>query len=193
MAEEKEKDLQQEEAATAEQMPQEEPTEPETEEAAEFDVEDFLQQYKALEASLQAAQDEKAEVENRMLRLQADFDNYRRRQRESNEDVVKQAAAGLAAAILPVLDNLDRALAAMQDTPDKEGVDMISQQLHQVLENAGLAEVEAEGAVFDPNFHQAVAQQEVEEDRKGKVLMVLQKGYTFNGKLLRAAMVQVGM
>jgi len=192
MAEEKEKDLQQEEAAAAEQMP-EEPTEPEAEEAAEFDVEDFLQQYKALEASLQAAQDEKAEVENRMLRLQADFDNYRRRQRESNEDLVKQAAAGLAASILPVLDNLERALASMQDTPDKEGVDMINQQLHQVLENAGLAEVEAEGAVFDPNFHQAVAQQEVEEDRKGKVLMVLQKGYTFNGKLLRAAMVQVGM
>ena len=69
---------------------------------------------------------------------------------------------------------------------------MIAKQLLQVLENAGLAEIEAQGAEFDPNFHQAVMRSEVEEADKGKVLMVLQKGYTFQGKLLRAAMVQVG-
>lgn len=158
----------------------------------EFDVADYLEQYKALEQALAAAKQASGEAEAKLLRMQADFDNYRRRQRQESEDVVKRAAAGLAESLLPVLDNFERAVAAMQDTPEREGVAMIAKQFLQVLENAGLAEIEALGADFDPNIHQAVMQTEAAEADKGKVLMVLQKGYTFNGKLLRAAMVQVG-
>lgn len=158
----------------------------------EFDIADYLEQYKALEQALAAAKQASDDAEAKLLRMQADFDNYRRRQRQESEEQTKRAAAGLTESLLPVLDNFERAVAAMADSPDREGVAMIAKQLLQVLENAGLAEIEAQGAEFDPNFHQAVMRSEVEEADKGKVLMVLQKGYTFQGKLLRAAMVQVG-
>ena len=158
----------------------------------EFDITDYLEQYKALEQALAAAKQASDDAEAKLLRMQADFDNYRRRQRQESEEQTKRAAAGLTESLLPVLDNFERAVAAMADSPEREGVIMIAKQLLQVLENAGLAEIEAQGAEFDPNFHQAVMRSEVEEADKGKVLMVLQKGYTFQGKLLRAAMVQVG-
>lgn len=162
-------------------------------EEMEFDVEDFLRQYRELQESCQAAQAQTAEADAKLLRLQADFDNFRRRQRQESEDLLKQAAAGLVTQLLPVLDNFERALSAMQDSPDKEGVTLISQQLQQVLEQAGLQEIAAAGEQFDPNLHQAVAQLEASAEDKGKVLQVLQRGYTLHGKLLRTAVVQVGM
>ena len=86
-----------------------------------------------------------------------------------------------------------RALKMMQESADRDGVEMIFKQMQQVLENAGLQEIEAEGAAFDPNIHQAVLQEIVEDERKGKVLMVMQKGYLLGDKLIRAAVVQVGV
>ena len=159
----------------------------------QFDLQDYLQQYQELQAAHAAAQDAVKDAEDKLLRLQADFDNYRRRQRQESEETSKRAEAALMGTLLPVLDNFDRALDAMGDSPDKQGVEMISKQLIQVLQNAGLTEMQAAGEMFDPNLHQAVLQVEVDEADKGKVTMVLQKGYLVNGKLLRAAMVQVGM
>lgn len=165
--------------------------EPEDEDE-EFDVNDYLRQYQDLEKECAAAKEALSAAEARLLRLQADFDNYRRRQREAEEDGKKQAAASLASSILPVLDNFERALAAMEDTPAKEGVELIAKQLLQVLQAAGLEEIPAQGEEFDPNLHQAVLRAEAGEENLGKVTMVLQRGYLFHGKLLRASMVQVG-
>ena len=151
--------------------------------AGDFDINEFLSQYKEALAA-------KDEAEARALRVQADFDNFRRRSRKEAEEAGQRANADLIATILPVLDNFERALSMMQASADRDGVEMI---LKQMLENAGLHEIEAEGAVFDPNIHQAVLQESVEDERKGKVLMVMQKGYLLGDKLIRAAVVQVGV
>ena len=155
-------------------------------EAGDFDINDFLTQYKEAISA-------KEEAEARALRVQADFDNFRRRSRKETEEAGKRANADLITTILPVLDNFERALKMMQESADRDGVEMIFKQMQQVLENAGLQEIEAEGAVFDPNIHQAVLQETVEDERKGKVLMVMQKGYLLGDKLIRAAVVQVGV
>ena len=151
--------------------------------AGDFDINEFLSQYKEALAA-------KDEAEARALRVQADFDNFRRRSRKEAEEAGQRANADLIATILPVLDNFERALSMMQASADRDGVEMI---LKQMQENAGLHEIEAEGAVFDPNIHQAVLQESVEDERKGKVLMVMQKGYLLGDKLIRAAVVQVGV
>ena len=152
--------------------------------AGDFDINEFLSQYKEALAA-------KDEAEARALRVQADFDNFRRRSRKEAEEAGQRANADLIATILPVLDNFE--LSMMQASADRDGVEMILKQMQQVLENAGLHEIEAEGAVFDPNIHQAVLQESVEDERKGKVLMVMQKGYLLGDKLIRAAVVQVGV
>ena len=159
----------------------------------EFDIADYLEQYKALEQALAAAKQASDDAEAKLLRMQADFDNFRRRSRKEAEEAGQRANADLIATILPVLDNFERALSMMQASADRDGVEMILKQMQQVLENAGLHEIEAEGAVFDPNIHQAVLQESVEDERKGKVLMVMQKGYLLGDKLIRAAVVQVGV
>ena len=163
----------------------------ETEEA-EFSLEDYMRQYKELEAEKATLTEEKEQLDARFLRLQADFDNFRRRSRADNEEASRRAAAAVAEGLLPVLDNFERALAAMEDTADREGVELIMKQLQTALANSGLAEIEAEGKDFDPKLHHAVSQADAGEEGRNKVIMVLQKGYTFNGRLLRAAMVQVG-
>ena len=154
--------------------------------AGDFDINEVLSQYKEALAA-------KDEAEARALRVQADFDNFRRRSRKEAEEAGQRANADLIATILPVLENFERALSMMQASADRDGVEMILKQMQQVLENAGLHEIEAEGAVFDPNIHQAVLQESVEDERKGKVLMVMQKGYLLGDKLIRAAVVQVGV
>ncbi|MDO4581105.1 MAG: nucleotide exchange factor GrpE [Bacillota bacterium] len=143
-------------------------------------------------AELNKRQQEDGEAEQRFLRLQADFDNYRRRSAAERELQTQTAAAALIEQLLPVLDNFERALAAMTGEADKAGVELIRKQLLAVLSAAGMSEIEAAGAEFDPQFHQAVAQLPAElEEERGKVAMVLQKGYMLHDKLLRAAVVQV--
>ena len=204
MSEDMEKDLKDEELQTAEaeEAAVEEPAE-EAESAAaenpedaadeeEFSLEDYMRQYKELQEEQAKLQEEKEQLDARFLRLQADFDNYRRRSRSDNEEASRRAAAAVAEGLLPVLDNFERALSSMEDSADRQGVEMIMKQLQTALFNAGLAEIEAEGKDFDPNLHHAVSQVDAGEEGRNKVIMVLQKGYTFNDKLLRAAMVQVG-
>ncbi|MGI6361407.1 MAG: nucleotide exchange factor GrpE [Bacillota bacterium] len=145
-------------------------------------------------ASVSDLMKEKEELENKYLLLQADFDNFRRRMRQEKEDTRLFANQELLCNLLPVIDNFSRALtASKQKDPFQEGVEMIYRQLTMVAEQAGLEEIEAVGKPFDPNLHEAVLQKEVEEEQKGLVLMETQKGYTLNGRLLRATMVQVGV
>ncbi|GFN30312.1 nucleotide exchange factor GrpE [Paenibacillus xylaniclasticus] len=135
------------------------------------------------------------EHQQRYLRAQADFDNFRRRTIKEREELAQYATMKLLNQLLPVIDNFERAIAAAKQNSDFEalskGVDMISRQFIQVLEQEGLKSMEAVGQPFDPEYHQAVMQEQSEEHEAGIVLEELQKGYMLKDKVLRPAMVKV--
>lgn len=136
--------------------------------------------------------EEKEQLFQQHLRLQADFDNFRKRSRQERGELVNMANAALIHSLLPALDNFERALGALAEDSGREGVQLIQRQLVEALTAVGLAPIEALGADFDPQLHEAVLQSEAGPEQKGKVLGEAQKGYTLNGKLLRPSRVQVG-
>lgn len=137
------------------------------------------------------------ELQQRYLRLQADFDNYRKRTRREQEEFTKMATAGLITGILPILDNLERALAAASEAKETTlvaGVEMILRQLKEVLALEGLRPIEAVGQPFNPELHEAVSREETNDQEKiNLVLEEYRQGYTLQGKLLRPAMVKVAI
>lgn len=126
-------------------------------------------------------------------RAQADFINYRKRTEQEKAESIRYANSVLIADLLPVVDDLERAIESRggggADETWAEGVDLIYRKLMSVLEGRGLKRIRAEGEEFDPNFHEGVMQEEGEE---GKVLEELQKGYLLGDRLLRPAQVKVG-
>lgn len=130
---------------------------------------------------------------NRLARLQADFENYRKRTLKEREDLAKFAGEQIIKAFLPILDNFDRALAYKGDDPVKviEGVEMIHRQIHDVLSKEGLAPIPAVGEPFDPAKHEAVMQEETAEQPDNTVLEELQRGYFLKDRVIRPAMVKV--
>jgi molecular chaperone GrpE len=134
---------------------------------------------------------------DRLLRTMADFDNFKKRAAREKQDAIKYANESLLQKVIPVLDNFEMALAAAQNNAAdgvkslRDGVAMIHSQLKGVLTDAGLEEVDATGKPFDPNFHEAVSQQESAEVAEGNVLQQLRKGYKFRERLLRPATVIV--
>lgn len=131
---------------------------------------------------------------NRMLRLQADFDNFRRRTQMEKEDFYKYASENLLLNLLPVLDNFQRALEAKEDDPNKviEGVEMIYRQIIDVLEKEGLTFIEAVGTEFDPLKHEAVVQEPVSEKfGDNLVSQEFRRGYLLKDKVIRPSMVAV--
>jgi molecular chaperone GrpE len=141
----------------------------------------------------EALSDKTQEVER--LRLQAEFDNYKKRMTREKAEFLKFAHEGLILDFLPVLDNLERALDAARSeagsTPLLEGIEMIARLFRSVLERAGVRSVEALGQPFDPAYHQAVAQVETSQGGAGLVVEEIQKGYLIEGRVLRPAMVKV--
>ncbi|WP_407673413.1 nucleotide exchange factor GrpE [Paenibacillus silvisoli] len=135
------------------------------------------------------------ENQQRYLRAQADFDNFRRRTMKEKEELAQYASMKLIGQLLPVVDNFGRALEAGKNGGDVEsfskGVDMIFRQLEQVLEAEGLKAMEAVGQPFNPDFHQAIMQVESDEHEEGIVVEEVQKGYILKDKVLRPAMVKV--
>lgn len=136
------------------------------------------------------------ESQNRYLRVQADFDNFRKRTRKEKEDLLKYASQPLVEGLLPAIDNLERALTAAQDTSTGDnslrvGVEMVYRQLVQVLQQEGVVAIESEGKPFDPQFHQAVMQEENPDQESGIVLQELQKGYLLKDRVIRPSMVKV--
>jgi molecular chaperone GrpE len=133
----------------------------------------------------------------RLLRTTADFDNFKKRAAREKIESAQYATFSLLAKVLPVLDNFEMALAAAQAAKEtkndslQSGVVMIQQQLKSVLVETGLEEIDAAGKPFDPNFHEAVSEQESAEVAEGNVLMQLRKGYKFKDRLLRPATVIV--
>lgn len=146
-------------------------------------------QLAAREAALEEAQ-------LRYLRLQADFDNFRRRTRREQQELTRIAAAGVIKALLPIIDNLERALATVEVEKNAltTGVEMILRQLKEILAAEGLAPIEAVGQPFNPELHEAVSREETEDqDKINLVLEQYRQGYTLQGKLLRPAMVKVAV
>lgn len=131
----------------------------------------------------------------RLLRLQADYDNFRRRTRQEKEDFAKYASMQVMERLLPVLDNFERAIAAGRNTDDLDsflkGVDMIFRQLTDVLGQEGLTPIKAVGEPFNPKFHQAVMQVESDEHEDGIIVEELQKGYMLKERVIRPSMVKV--
>ncbi|MTD30010.1 nucleotide exchange factor GrpE [Planomicrobium sp. YIM 101495] len=133
--------------------------------------------------------------QNKYLRLMADFDNYKRRAVKDRQDAEKFRAQSLLTDLLPVLDNFDRALAVETTSEESasllKGLEMVRNSLVDAVQREGLEEVKAVGEPFDPNFHQAVMQEQEEGKDSGVVLKELQKGYTLKGRVLRPSMVSV--
>jgi molecular chaperone GrpE len=137
---------------------------------------------------------EKAELNDRLLRARAEFDNARRRSERERSDYLQFAAMDLVKDILPVLDDFERALKV--ETADRDyakGVELIYQRLYDSLKRVGLEPIETEGRQFDPNVHQAVERVHTDEAADQTVLGEFQRGYNFKGKLLRPAMVRVAV
>lgn len=161
---------------------------PSAEEAAQ-------EQASVQELELEKLRKESEDNYQRYLRAQADFDNFRRRTRQEKEEFAKYASMKVIEQLLPVVDNLERALNAGKDSNDYEallkGVEMISRQLDQTLAGEGLQAMNAVGQPFNPEFHQAIMQVESEEYEEGIVVEEIQKGYMLKDKVLRPAMVKV--
>ena len=127
-------------------------------------------------------------------RVQADFDNYRRRNQNVRSEAFEDGARAFASSLLPVLDNLERAIAAAEGTADaslKEGVEMVLRQLIDAFQKRGVTAIERKGEKFDPNLENAVMQGAPEDGEPGTVCEVFQKGYQMGGCVLRHAMVKV--
>ncbi len=138
---------------------------------------------------LKEAQEQAEKYLDMARRIQADFDNYRKRTQRENEDFKKYASAGIVTDLLTVVDDLDRALDhAEGDDVFVTGIRGVRANLMKVLEKNGLEEIPADGK-FDPNYHEALMSVEGEED--DQIAEVFQKGYTLNGKVIRFTKVKV--
>ena len=138
-------------------------------------------------------EEKQAEESERYMRLMAEFQNYKRRVESQKTDMVAYANEQLVTELLTVLDNFERALTTEGEGEAgyKEGIQMIFQQLSGVLTRAGLEEIQAEKAPFDPNYHNAVLMEDTDAVESNHVSEVLQKGYTLKGKVIRPSMVKV--
>ena len=152
-----------------------------------------------LEAAVTEAQKEKKDIWDKFVRVSADLENYRRRAKRDMDDAKAEARTRVLKEMLPVIDNLERALAhtdagATQAAADVgsilEGVKLVLRQFTHALEKCEVTAVEAEGKPFDPNLHEAIGQQESDQPA-GTVVSVLQRGYRLGDRLLRPALVVV--
>lgn len=159
-----------------------------TAEAAEAETQD-----PAAEA-LAAAIAKQEEYLNMAQRVQADFENFRRRNQNVRKEAFDEGARAFATTLLPVIDNMERAIAAAANTTDeslKSGVEMVYRQLVECFEKRGITAIDRLGEPFDPNLENAVMQGSPDEGEPGTVCAVLQKGYQLDGMVLRHAMVKV--
>src|SRR5262245_51376599 len=141
-----------------------------------------------------ALKTERDALQDRLLRTAAEFDNYRKRIDRERRDQSESAAASLLAEVLPVVDNLERALqspSGPEAAGYRAGVELIHRQLIDLLRKRGVTPIEALGVDFDPRVHQAVSQETSDAHRDGEVMEEMQRGYMLGDRLLRPAMVKV--
>ena len=160
-------------------------------EAAKEEIAEDTQKAEAAEA-LTAALAKQEEYLNLAQRVKADFENFRRRNNAVRADAYEDGARAFIKTILPVMDNLERALAAESaDAALHEGVSMVHRQLSEALEKRGVTVIDCAGEKFDPRLEDAVMQADASEGEPGTVCLVLQKGYQLGDVVLRHAMVKV--
>ena len=147
-----------------------------------------------LKAALEAAVAKQEEYLGIAQRARADFENFRRRNENVRKDAFDDGTRTFATTLLPVVDNLERAILAAADSPDealRSGVEMVYRQLCEAFEKRGIQSIDRLGQPFDPKLENAVMQGEPDEGEPGTVCAVLQKGYQLDGVVLRHAMVKV--
>lgn len=148
----------------------------------------------AADERVAALERERDDFKDRWLRKTAEFDNYRKRIERERREQADQAVVDLLGELLLVVDDFDRALtvdAGEGAAAYRKGVELIHAKLHDLLRKQGVRPIEALGADFDPNIHQAVIQEASPDHREGEVIGELQKGYMINDRLLRPTMVKV--
>ena len=149
------------------------------------------------EEKLEKAELELLELKDRHIRLQAEFDNYRKRTLKERMELLKTASESLLISLLPVIDDFDRANqtldAVEEESPVKEGVKLIYNKFQDFLKQNGIKEIEAKGKDFDTDLHEAITKIPAPtEDMVGKIVDVVQKGYSLNDKVIRFAKVVIG-
>jgi len=138
--------------------------------------------------------EQKTELQDRLLRLQAEFDNFRKRTERERMDFAEYAGELTVRALLPILDDFERALKAAPAADDfTRGIELIYNRLLETLKKQGLEPISAEGAPFDPHQHEAIGRLESTEHPDNTVVQEYQRGYNYKGRLLRPAMVQVAV
>ena len=166
------------------------------EELNEKDSSEALDPLKAMEERVESLEKEVKETHDRLLRVSAEFENYKKRATREMNDFRKFANESFVKAMLPVIDNLDRAIESSNNEKhaDKsmlEGVNMTLKEILKVLEQFGVKRFDSLGNTFDPGLHQAVMQEVTDEHAENSVVKELQKGYMMHDRLLRPAMVVV--
>jgi molecular chaperone GrpE len=149
-----------------------------------------------LQARIAQLEKESADYRDQWLRAAADYKNFKRRTEQERADLIRSASAGLLLKLLPVVDDIERALLSVTPdvaaTPWYNGFRLIPQKLQTILESEGVTSINALGQEFDPNVHEAVIYEPAGEGQDGKVVAELQKGYKLRDRVLRPTMVKVG-
>ena len=165
------------------------------EETAEETLEDVQAKLTATAALLKTKEEETTEIKNRLLRLQADFDNFRRRNTAEREELATYVTISVVNKFLQILDNFERAEAAAENATDVQsvvdGMAGIQKQFVKTLEDLGVKEIPAQGEKFNPNFHEAVMRGQNPEMEDETIDMVFEKGYQLHDKVVRHSKVRV--
>ena len=165
------------------------------EEAAEETLEEVQAKLTATAALLKTKEEEATETKNRLLRLQADFDNFRRRNTAEREELATYVTISVVNKFLQILDNFERAEAAAENATDVQsvvdGMAGIQKQFVKTLEDLGVKEIPARGEKFNPNFHEAVMRGQNPEMEDETIDMVFEKGYQLHDKVVRHSKVRV--
>lgn len=147
-------------------------------------------------SAVRVIEEKLAEMQDKYIRLSAEFDNYRKRTLREKMDMSKYAGENLLLGIIPLMDDFERGLKHMDTSTDcvalKDGIDIIYGKFSDFLKQNGIKEIESLNSNFNVDLHEAVAKVSVDEDKKGKVVDVVQKGYYLQDKVLRFAKVVVG-
>lgn len=155
-------------------------------------VEQASGESEALQRQLEEAQSQASEFKDSWMRSQAEFQNYKKRIERDNEMLYASMKGDIIKKVLPALDDLERAL---QNRPADDawasGIELIVRKLQTIIENEGVKRIEARGAAFDPNFHEAISHEPSEDVESGHVIAVVQNGYMLGERVIRPAMVRV--
>lgn len=158
----------------------------------EVEVEEEIQQSDASSKEVEA-EAKVAQMKDQLLRTMAEFDNYRKRTTKEKEQIFNRGVSYVVEAILPVIDNFERALTAAKDRDDNfvKGVEMTYQQMLSALKNLGVEQIDSLGQTFDPHFHDAMQHVEDENYGENEIVAVFQKGYMLNDQVIRPSLVKV--